>query len=114
MPLGLGYRFALSKVWRMGFEFTYTKTFSDYIDDVSNVYYDQASLGAQLGPQAAYFSNPAYENVEWFGTGNQRGDDGEFDAYLYFNVVFYKRLNGTGILKVGKGRTYKGKRKYKF
>ncbi|CAN0243353.1 unnamed protein product [Chrysoparadoxa australica] len=114
VPLGFGMRFALTRTWRMGIEFTYTKTFTDYIDDVSGVYYSPKTLGDQYGVEAAYFSNPAYENRHWFAPGNQRGDKDEFDAYLFLNIVFYKNLTAEPLINLGGAKKYRPGRRYKF
>lgn len=114
VPLGMGMRFALNKQWRMGVEAIYTKTFSDYIDDVAGTYYSPDALAQEIGAEAAYFSNPAYENQFWFAPGQQRGDD-ELDAYLYLNVAMYYNFtynvfNGNW----GRKPKYRGARRYKF
>ena len=35
MPAGIGFRMGLSRMWRVGIELAYVKTFTDYMDDVS-------------------------------------------------------------------------------
>ena len=72
IPLGVGFRFGLNRMWRMGIEATYVKTFSDYIDDVSTVYYDRDALLAQVGPEAAFLSNPSSQNSTWFAAWLRR------------------------------------------
>jgi len=100
IPFGLGAKVSIDAVWRMTFELTYTKTFTDYIDDVSTVYYDKDAIGDAYGDQAKYFSDPSSGYFSsWTNPGEQRGDSGENDAYLMFNVSFtrnltYKRKRG--------------------
>lgn len=94
-PLGFGFRFGLGTSWRMGIEATYVIAFTDYLDDVSSVYADPASLD---GPIAQYMSNPSDQSVtvgpgfNWFGAGYQRGDKKQTDAYYHLNIVFIKNL----------------------
>jgi len=115
IPMGAGLRFALGKQWRLGLEATFTMTFSDYIDDVHGVYYDRNSLQQQKGSEAAYFSNPAFENAHWFSTNMQRGDE-QRDSYVYLNVVLYRNVT----YKVFDGGRFQGGRRapkgrrYKF
>lgn len=92
VPLGLGMRLATGKYWRLGIEATYNIAYSDYIDDVSTVYYDPAVLAATIGPEAALASNPAIGNQNWFAPGQQRGDPSTKDAILYVNLVFSKNI----------------------
>ena len=116
MPIGLGFRVGISREWRIGLEASYVKTFSDYIDDVHGVYYDNSLLAAQKGPVAAALAdrsdhnNPAQHN--WFGTGQQRGDK-QKDAYFFVNVVVTRNITYRSYTKVH--RKYKlSKGKYKF
>ncbi len=107
IPMGVGIRFGISKMWRIGVEATYVKTFTDYMDDVSGVYYDPAKLGS---PEAAYFSNPGLTN-DYF-PGQQRGDK-QNDAYFYLNLVAYKNITYKSKSKARKKETWRGGR-YKF
>ena len=111
VPLGIGFRWGLNRMWRMGIEATYVKTFSDYIDDVSTEYYDADILLAEKGPEAAYLSNPSQQNTSWFGTGQQRGDE-QKDAYFYVNFVFVRNVTYKDYAKQRKANRWKGK--YKF
>ncbi len=116
LPVGLGFRVGISREWRIGMEASYTKTFSDYIDDVHGVYYDNSLLGAQKGPVAAALAdrsdhtNPDQHN--WFGTDQQRGDK-QKDAYFFVNVVVTRNITYRSYTKTH--RRYKlSKGKYKF
>lgn len=116
LPIGLGFRVGISREWRIGLEASYTKTFSDYIDDVHGVYYDNSLLAAQKGPIAAALAdrsdhnNPDQHN--WFGTGQQRGDK-QKDAYFFVNVVVTRNITYRSYTKTH--RRYKlSKGKYKF
>ncbi|OFZ58566.1 MAG: hypothetical protein A3D92_19385 [Bacteroidetes bacterium RIFCSPHIGHO2_02_FULL_44_7] len=111
VPVGIGFRWGLNRMWRMGVEATYVKTFSDYIDDVSTTYYDPTILAAEKGPEAAYLSNPSQQNTTWFGAGQQRGD-AQKDAYFYVNFVFARNLTYKDYAKQRKQARWKGK--YKF
>ena len=46
IPMGIAWRMTLNKLWCVGLEFSYRKTFTDYIDDVSGNYVAPANLAA--------------------------------------------------------------------
>ncbi len=111
IPLGIGFRIGLNRMWRIGIEATYVKTFSDYIDDVSGEYYDRNILATQVGEDAAYLSNPSTQNSTWFGTGQQRGDK-QKDAYFYLNLTVYRNITYKDYARQRKQNKWKGR--YKF
>jgi hypothetical protein len=98
VPMGIGIRRALNRSWSYGLELQYTKTFTDYIDDVSTNYYDKEVLLQERGPIAAYLSDPSLGVGELYeyglnptATGQQRGDEKDKDAYLFLKFqVHYK------------------------
>ena len=111
VPFGIGMRMGIGRMWRLGLEATYVKTFSDYIDDVHGVYYDADILATQVGYDAAYLSNPSEQNSTWFGTGQQRGDK-QKDAYFYLNLVVARNITYKDYAKQRKMNSWKGR--YKF
>lgn len=111
IPFGIGIRGGIGRMWRIGVEATYVKTFSDYIDDVHGEYYDPAILAAQVGADAAYLSNPAKANTNWFAPGQQRGDE-QMDAYFYLNVVVARNLTYKDYSRQRRMNKWKGR--YKF
>lgn len=113
IPMGIGFRMGLNRMWRIGIEASYVKTFTDYIDDVSGVYYDPSVLATQVSPTAAYLSNPSYQNSNWFVAGQQRGDK-QKDAYFYLNVVVYKNITYKDDYNKQKRRYGMSGGKYKF
>lgn len=112
IPMGIGFRMGLNRMWRIGLEAIYVKTFSDYIDDVSGVYYDPTVLASEVSATSAYLSNPSYQNSTWFNAGEQRGDK-QKDAYFYLNVVVYRNITYKDHAGQRKQSTWKGGR-YKF
>ena len=95
MPVGIGFRFGIGRMWRIGLEAEYTFTFSDYIDDVGGVYYDQNLLAAQIGEASAYLSNPSTQNTGWFGSGQARGNNKRFDGFFTFNILLVRNISYT-------------------
>lgn len=109
IPMGIGFRMGLGRMWRIGFEASYVKTFSDYIDDVSTVYYDPSKLASA---EAAFLSNPSVNNSNWFAPGQQRGDN-EKDAYYYLNFVVARNITYKDYAKQRKSYRYP-KSRYKY
>ena len=104
IPLGIGATYAISEDIRVGLELGYRKLFTDYLDDVSSTYADQAVLLAAKGQTAV---DLAYRGDE-VGAGaypaakSPRGGANEKDGYYYmaFTVTVrsfidqYKRIAG--------------------
>lgn len=101
-PMGMGFKYALNRQWSLGLEYGLRLTITDYIDDVSTVYYDRAEIAsaqndANMGVIAAYFADPSLgeippvDNIYVTGVGQQRGDSKHKDAYMFMNLtVNYK------------------------
>jgi hypothetical protein len=102
IPYGIGGKYALNKDWAIGLEVGIRKTFTDYIDDVSGVYYDNSVILSERGETAAFLADPSLQNYpEALGgdatgynqtaAGEQRGDSKDKDAYMFLNItVNYK------------------------
>ncbi len=103
IPMGVGVRKSFSKHLSLGLELQYTKTFTDYIDDVSGVYYDNEAIEEAYGEVAAYLADPSLNllyttdpsGIPYYlnatTTGQQRGDSKDLDAYLFLTAnVHYK------------------------
>ena len=105
LPMGIGFRMGISKMWRVGIELAYVKTFTDYMDDVSGNYADPTTLSTE----GAYFSNPDSP----YGPGDKRGDPNQKDAYYHMNVVFTRNLTYKDYAKQRKKLSLKSSGKYK-
>ncbi len=93
LPVGIGFRKALNRQWGLYMEFTQHYTFTDYLDDVSTVYYDKGELSASYGAISAALSDPNNGSLPAFvtATGNQRGDAKDKDNFMFFTLgTFYK------------------------
>jgi hypothetical protein len=109
IPMGIGFRIGFGRMWRLGIEASYVKTFTDYIDDVSSVYFDPSKLES---PEAQHFSNPSVNNANWFSPGQQRGDS-QKDAYYYLNLVIARNLTYKDYAKQRQSYKYP-KSRYKY
>ncbi|MFZ1616576.1 MAG: hypothetical protein WAT41_04425 [Flavobacteriales bacterium] len=93
IPMGLGIRKALNKTTTIGLELQYTKTFTDYIDDVSGLYYDKQALEEARGPLAAYLSDPNLGEITGqTSTGQQRGYSNHNDGYIFFKAQLHYKI----------------------
>jgi hypothetical protein len=92
IPLGFGLSKKAWTYWMFGLEFSYRKTFTDYIDDVSTVYFNNDKIIAERGEMAAYLADPSHgyyidDNgnqvpLNSTGEGMQRGDPEDKDAFI--------------------------------
>ena len=105
IPFGIGAEYALNEDMRVGLELGYRRTFTDYMDDVSTTYVDQAQLQAARGStavQMAYRGNGTYP-----AGGSLRGNDDNKDGYYFVQLTFtirpyvdwYKRTSGISSFK---------------
>jgi hypothetical protein len=94
LPLGFGYREAVSKRFSVGFEFGIRKTFTDYIDGVSGKYYDGAALAKAYGPMAATLADPNLGKIDGATmAGQERGNPKYKDSYMFLTLnVGYKLI----------------------
>ena len=93
IPIGVGAEYSLNEDMRIGLEFGYRKIFTDYLDDVSSTYADQASLLAARGPKAvelAYRGNETQAG-SYPAAGVNRGNPNNKDGYYYFAITYTVR-----------------------
>ncbi len=96
LPINIGYRYRLNRRDMWGMEFCFRKTFTDYLDDVSSSYYDNAIIKERNGEAAAYFADPS-NSIKPSGTG--RGNPSNGDNYSFVNIT-YSRLIGVPYIKM--------------
>ncbi|MBL7951847.1 MAG: hypothetical protein JNM62_09005 [Flavobacteriales bacterium] len=99
IPMGVGVRKAISKTLSAGLELQYTKTFTDYIDDVSTNYYDNDAIRGAHGDVAGFLADPSlgvgplYEyGLDPTAAGQQRGDSDDLDAYIFLKAQVHYKL----------------------
>lgn len=106
IPFGIGFKYGINREWSIGLEFGLRKTFTDYIDDVSTTYYDNAEL-ASVNQVAAEMADPSLGQVPGQTAVNQqRGDATDNDAYMFLMISFNYKLKTTrkGLPKFGMKR----------
>jgi hypothetical protein len=85
IPLGIGWKIALSRFWNFGIEAGARITFTDYLDDVSMTYVEKDVLLAAYGEESYNLSNRTGEagtHMEYSGQDN-RGDPTKKDWYYF-------------------------------
>ena len=89
IPFGVALHARISDKNSIGMMMNFHKSFTDYIDDVSGSYYDNAQLRTQRGDVAADLADKhlsSYENP--MASGSQRGNPNNNDNFAFISVVY--------------------------
>jgi len=119
IPMGVGFYFTINKTHRLGFEFNYRKTFTDYIDDISGNYpakpadsYEQGLIlrTSELGTgnQLIIDSQGASASHDW---GEKRGENTNKDAYMTMNLNYSYVIRGKSSFYKARNNGFFGKGK---
>ena len=92
---GMGIKWDLTREWAMNFELSSRKLFTDYLDDVSGNYTDNANLRSLRGDLAvALADRSAYKNDGKIGQPTrQRGDGLNEDTYIMVGLALVYNFN---------------------
>ena len=95
IPLGLGYKFNVSKRFAISLEYGIRKTFTDYLDDVSGRYPDLQLLSAEAGQLSATMSDRTVneEGYTDLNYGMSRGNSKNKDWYSFFGAIISFRIH---------------------
>lgn len=110
IPMGIGARYSVSRKISIGIEYLFRKTFTDYIDGVSTVYYDKVQLAKAKGQIAADLADPSLGLIPGAtapngdGTGAQRGDRKDKDSYFTLQVKIGYVLNNKKRRRITKAK----------
>jgi hypothetical protein len=88
IPVGIGYKYIVNRQLSFGFEFAVRYTFTDYLDDVSGVYYDNRRIATAYGSLSASFAD---KRLSGRGrTGTIRGNPNKNDVYFagFFSINY--------------------------
>ncbi len=94
IPFGIGIKCNLSRRFAFSAEYGLRKTFTDYLDDVSGTYVDPVELAQQNGVLSAEFANKSGDTD--ISAGQQRGNPGVKDWYVFSGVMLTYRLTEPG------------------
>lgn len=104
IPFGGGIKYNISDNVRLGLELGFRRLFTDYLDDVSGYYTDEAALLAAKGPRAVQLSYRGdevpgavngYPDVGYPAKNTQRGNPKTNDWYYFTGLHLTFRL-GSG------------------
>jgi len=104
IPLGLGFLFTINKRHRIGWEFNWRITFTDYLDDVSGTYakIDDPYVAAIANRHNELNGNvPADQHVPAannYTPGSKRGDPTHNDTYMSTTLYYSYVLRGKSTL----------------
>jgi hypothetical protein len=95
VPFGIGIKWMLSKKFAFESQLNFRKTYTDYLDDVSNVYPDVTSRFNDGGLISATLTDRSVElyGIPQFKNGYKRGDPSHKDWYMGLTMGFSMRLN---------------------
>lgn len=106
IPFGVGVKYAINDKWNLGLEIGARASLTDYLDDVSTTYVDQAELMAARGETAVALSNRSGLAVE---PGDGRGDPTEDDWYFIIGLTISYNFADNGLVgSRGKNRRRQG------
>lgn len=97
-PFGFGYRmFTGRKNNSLNLEFTFCKSFSDYVDDASTFYVDKTKLEQSNGAVAVQLSDRSNSNIPSFSLpGGLRGNPNNMDNFSTIQLSYTIPLSHTG------------------
>ncbi len=87
MPFGIGYRVSIGKNTSIAIETGFRPTSTDYLDDASGYYVDNAALAAEAGEVAAFFADRSLSDTD--KTGYARANNQTNDWYVFTGVHLY-------------------------
>ena len=106
IPAGLGFLFTINKRHRIGWEFNWRTTFTDYLDDDSGTYVDPKTLSSDEARTMANRRNElgnvptttAAGESQYGRAGEKRGDPSHKDSYLTTSVYYSYVIRGRSSL----------------
>lgn len=101
LPVGGGFRYTVNGTWQAGIELGYRRTTTDYLDDISTDYYDNALLRELRGDMTADLADRSGEYLAdspplaaTAERGNPRIKDGYFLMGFTLQYLLSNRKNG--------------------
>lgn len=93
IPFGMGFKQSLGGGWGFSVEAGFRKTFTDYIDDVSTVYYNPEWLASKNGALSAQLSDRSTTAGELSKDGQQRGNSKTKDWYSFVGIILSFKIH---------------------
>lgn len=101
IPVGFGVKYALNDQWNIGLEVGLRKTFTDYLDDVSGLFGDNAVIAAGNGELAGMLNDRAGELTDEPAirtATSQRGNADEDDTYIIGGLFISYNFSDNGLV----------------
>ena len=100
IPLGVGLYYTFKRRHRIGWEFGWRLTFTDYLDDASTFYPDPENLDSDLARSLSNRSgetanDPRHPGVDKYVTGSIRGNPDNNDNYLFSSFTYSWVIRGS-------------------
>ena len=89
IPMGFGIKYTHNDNWNLGFEFGMRKTFTDYLDDVSQYYPDLdelAHINGSIAAQLSWRTDEVIPDADPPSRGSPRGDPTDLDWYIFSGI----------------------------
>ncbi len=95
IPYGIGVKWQINCNLNVGAEFRQTKTFTDYLDDVSTTYADQNALLKGRGQMAVDLAwrKDDYNGSPYPVAGTKRGNPNEKDWFYFVGITVGLKIN---------------------
>jgi hypothetical protein len=119
IPVGVGFYYTLQRKFRLGLEFGWRFTFTDYLDDISTAYaHDYDGISNKTSQQLLNEINNETGEVadllvDYFAAGDKRGNSENNDAYMSATVNFSWVIKGKSRFNKSKSSWMLGKKKGK-
>jgi hypothetical protein len=111
IPFGAGIKLRVTSNVVLAYEISFRKLFTDYLDDVSKRYVDQATLLADKGPVAvemAYRGDEIKNGASYPAAGSIRGNS-KYNDWYYFSGIRVSITFGDGYNEEGSSRSGKSR-----
>jgi hypothetical protein len=93
LPVGIGFKYSMTRHWSISLEGQARFTASDYLDDVSTDYYDNQEIRDAYGPVAAELANRRLDGGG--GEGGIRGNPENNDVYMFLEFQLSRRFDSS-------------------
>lgn len=91
-PMGMGFKYNVTRLIGVQFEAGLRLTNTDYLDDASTQYYDGAELEAAYGTLSKEMADKRYLSDGRHNAGGTRGHDDKKDAYMFGLLTLTYRI----------------------
>lgn len=97
IPVGCGFKYKLNNRMNIGVLLSYRYCFTDYLDDVSTVYYDKTVLEQKIGQESAALSDRSLNSIG--KPGKQRGRPDLKDWYIFSGLFLSYKIKNPDCFK---------------